>query len=290
MPVPLIQTKKMPDATGVSSNGTATMVIPATGCFYESRFNFLQSGGTAVAVANMKSEVSNITLRVDGDLVLDATPTFLLDRQKFYGDAIGEDNVAGVIPIEYAKKNIRLPGERSQLALGTQGVNQIVAEFRLGTLSQLNKIEHYLDQTVEQRPAGPHLRINKFPQNFPTTGTQEIVTLPKEPGTGVYGVHIEDATGTIDSVTVIVDGNEILDEVPAAVQQSRLERYGRNPQTGYYHIDFCIQDELLGYLPMDRKDGKTIQDFRLKIKWSGAAPDNYNIYLERVFDVSAPIV
>ncbi len=289
MPVPLIQSKKLPDATGVAANSQATMVVPSIGTFYESRFEFLTAADAAVSVANIKSSVTAIKTRVDGDLILDATPTFLFDRQKYYTDKIGADNIAGVLPVDYAKTNITLPGERAQLALGTRGVDQIVHEFTLGTLAgSLAKISHTADVTVEDRPPGPHLRINQFPQTFGTTGVQEVVTLPKEPGTGYTNIHIYSTAGTVVDVTLIVDGNEILDAVKLFTQQSRLERYGRNPQANYYHIDFGLMDELLGFLPMNRNDGRVVQDLRLKINWS-VSPSNYTIFTERVYNLNAPV-
>jgi hypothetical protein len=60
-----------------------------------------------------------------------------------------------------------------------------------------------------------------------------------------------------------------------------LERSGRNPQTGYYHVAFDKNNDLTSFLPM-----KGVQDFRQVINWTSAAPGNFNIYAEEIFGLN----
>lgn len=133
----------------------------------------------------------------------------------------------------------------------------------------------------EIRNLGQHIRISKFPQSFATTGLQEITTLPKEGNdVGYLAMHIEESTGTISKVTCKLGGLNIFEEVDPNLDEVILKRERRTPQTGYFHVDFSVSNDMSGYIPM-----AGVQDWRQQITWTTAAPNNYNIYTERIFSL-----
>lgn len=292
MAIPLINFKKLPDATGVASNTVATAQIPSIGTIYALRYRFLTAAGVELTVATIKTECTRIVVRMDSKILIDSTPTFLFDRQLYYGGSTGWTNTNGIVPYDFARSQLLFPAEKMQLALGTNNIGQMTVEFTMGAAITTAKIEVHALMTYESRPAGPHIRLHKFPQNFGTTGDQEVTTLPRDPGTGYYALFIEKSTGTIDKVTVYVDGNEVLDQVPTLVNTNVQAQYYRSAQAAYYVVDFGLNDEALNFLKMDKGTPgapQTVQDFRVKITWSGAAPVNYNIHTERIFDLDKAV-
>lgn len=271
------QLKKQPDMVGVANDVTAVGIIPTEGTHHSLLLNIL--GAT---VAQAKSELNDIRVKVNGETFVEATPTFLFDLQKFYGDCVGAGNVATIIPIEWELPHLPSDAERTVYALGMADVSSYVVEVDCGTLTNVTGIEVFSEVTPIRRRLGQHRRINRFPQNYTVTGIQEIVTLPKEGNdVGYLALHIaKGATGVLTIVTCKVGGLDIVDRQPIALNQVLLNKQRRTPQTGYEHIDFARSRDLGGLLPM-----ANVQDFRQNITWT-TAPNAYNIYTERVFGLN----
>lgn len=278
----MTQLIKQANATGITASSVATVKIPTTGTHYALFLRPLSSGGADVSVANMKTAIGNMVLRINGEPIIEMTATFALDLQKYYGDAIGADNVAGIIPIFFAPYYLPNLLERQVYALGMRGVQTFTLDMNILSTANMASIDVFSEVTPEDRPLGQHIRIKKYPQNFSTTGDQEISTLPLEgPSVAYKALHIEAGSGTFVRVTVKVANYSIFDQVPLSLNQVLLERSGRNPQTGYYHVAFDKNNDLTSFLPM-----KGVQDFRQVINWTSAAPGNFNIYAEEIFGLN----
>lgn len=267
---------KQSSLAGMGTGLTATGRIPTNGTLYEI---WLKFDGT---VAQTKSELSNIVVRADGEELINATPTFLLDLEKYYGDCEDAGNVAGLIPLRFYRPHLPTDSERSLYGLGLSNIDQLTVDVECGTLSAISACQMWAIMTPEQRVMGQHVRIHKFPNSFATTGEQEVSELPKGLASqGYLSIHIEDNAGTIDDVTVKKGGYSIFDKVPADINNSILKHHHRTRQTGYYHVDFSVSDDLQGFIPM-----ANVKDWRLTITWSSAAPTTYNIYTERIFGLN----
>jgi hypothetical protein len=273
---------KQANVTGVTASSVATARIPTTGTHYALYLMPKSSAGAAVSVANMKTAIGNIVIRINGDQIMEATATFFLDLQKYYGDAVGAGNVAGVIPIYFAPQTLPTFAERGIFAIGTSNVNSFTVDMNILSTANMATIDVFSEVTPEVRVVGQHIRIKKFPQTFSTTGEQEITTLPLEGATvGYKALHIEAGSGAFEDVTVKVANYAIFDQVETELNQVLLERSERNPQSGYYHVAFDKNNDLSAFLPM-----KGVQDFRQIIDWS-TAPSNYNVYAEQIHGLKA---
>lgn len=275
------QLKKQPNISGMASDATGTGEIPTTGTLYAIYLRFDDDS------TDVKSEINNIVVRLDGEEVVNATPTFLFDLQKYYGDAIGDGNKSTantecILPIYFTRPYLPSDSERSLFALGLADVDSVVVDIVCGTLVNVSSCEVFASMTPENRNLGQHIRIHKFPQNYATTGTQEITTLPKGGASvGYLAMHIEDNTGTIQQVSVKKGGYAIHDQVRDLLHQAELSHNFRTRQTGYYHADFSQSRDLRGFIPM-----AGVKDWRQEIVWITAAPNNYNIYTERIFGLN----
>jgi hypothetical protein len=243
----------------------------------------LSGAGVALTRAEMIADIGDIVIRIDGTEILTASATFLLDLQKYYGDAVGAGNVNGYIPIYFAPQWLPSFAERSVFALGTRGIGVISVEVNITATAVLSAINVYSEVTPEDRPLGQHIRLKRFPQVFGSTGVQEITTLPKE-GNGVAykALHIQvPGASVVTDATVKIGGNAIYDQVKPGLNDMMLRKELRTAQTDYLHIDFAKNRDLTSFLPM-----ASVQDFRQSITWATAAPNNYNIYAEQIWGLN----
>jgi hypothetical protein len=275
---------KQPNIRGIAAGAIATGEIPTVGTHYGTYLRCLSAAGVALTPAQIKTDVGDIIIRINGVQIVEASATFLLDLQKYYGDNIGAGNVNGIIPLSWARPHLATDQERSVFALGMADVSSFTIDVKVTGVAVLSSIEVLSEVTPEVRRLGQHIRINKFPQSFATTGLQEITTLPKEGNdVGYLALYIEESAGAVDKVTVKLGGNNIFEEVDPYLNQVLLEKTLRNPQAGYFHVAFDRSNDLSGLIPM-----VGVQDFRQQITWNTAAgaPGNYNIYTERIFGLN----
>ncbi len=271
-------------AQGVASNQTAIVSVPASGRHYESRLEFKTSAGAYLTKAQIISEVTEIRVKLNGQDIIQATPTFLFDLQEYYGSHKGSTVVDGVLLIDWARRHLNLPLESKQYALGMENVQTFTIEIQCGTLANLDKIDFVGTVTNERSPLGPHVRILKLSREFSGTGEVVDSNLPVVADQGLIAAHISDGVGTISYATLNVGDVMVLDRLSTKSMESILKHNERTPQTGYYHIDFGVRNEALGFLPMAPND-VLIKDFRLTTNWT-VAPTNYDIYLERVYGLA----
>lgn len=273
---------KQPNIRGIAAGAIATGEIPTVGTHYATYLRCLSAAGVALTAAQIKADVGDIIVRINGQQIIEASATFLLDLQKYYGDQIGAGNVDGIIPIVWSRPHLATDQERSIFALGMNGISSFTIDVKVTAVAVLSSIEVLSEVTPEVRGLGQHIRISRFPQSFATTGLQEVTTLPKEgPDVGYLGLHIPYSAGSISKVTVKLGGLNIFEDVDPNLAKVLLQKQLRNPQTGYFHVDFARSNDLGGFIPM-----AGVQDFRQQITWITAAPGNYNIYTERIFGLN----
>lgn len=279
----LTQIKRQPSMLGIAAGNKAAINVPTTGTHYALFLECLTGAGVALTRAQMIADIGDIVIRIDGTEILTASVTFLLDLQKYYGDALGAGNVSGYIPIYFAPMHLPSFAERSLFALGTNNIGVISVEVNIIGVAQLATINVYSEVTPENRPLGQHIRIKRFPQVFGATGVQEITTLPKEGADVAYkALHVEmPGAAVISAATVKIGGNAIVDQVAPGLNTVLLAKEFRTVQAHYYHIDFGKNRAMDTYLPM-----AGVQDFRQQLTWATAAPNNYNIYAEEIWGLN----
>lgn len=276
------QFRKHSNLVGIAASSTASGKIPTVGTLYSMWLEIW--GVDASTRAEIIAQIDNISVKADGEEIINATPLFLLDLEKYYGDSFGAGNVDGILPIMFARPHLPSDSERSLFALGLADVDALTIEVKCGAAldAAISTMALHAIMTPEKRVMGQHVRIHRFPQNFPTTGDQEIPDLPRGGANeGYLAIHIEDNTGTISKVTVKRGFYPIFDQVPADMNNSYLAKNFRTRQTGYYHVDFGVSRDLTGFVPM-----ANVKDWRQTITWATAAPDNYSIYTERIFGLN----
>lgn len=280
--------RKQAGAKGVQSNGIATADIPAVGRHYAYVFEFKTAAGAALTQAQIKSEVSEIRVKINGEVIVEASPAFLFARHNYYYTNLGAPVNDGVLILPWHAPQLDTAAQRAFYPLGTEDVRDITVEFVTGTLTNLAVIDVYVSSTNERTILGPHLRIKKHPQTFNTTGEQVISDLPFGPDQALLAYHIGLGTtpGVLKEVSLIGDNVQLLDRVTLPVQTAMLELGGRTLQADYFPIDYGVNNEFMGYFRFVR-NGRLIQDWRQILNWSTSPGGLYNIYSEHIHNLPA---
>jgi len=287
----LKEIKKHANITGIAAGNIATGQVAVGRTYYGLYLRCLTAAGVELTRAQILADISDIIVRLDGEQIIVADATFLLDLQKYYGDSDVAGNVDGIIPIPFTRRTLPSNLERMVLALGTafnkegNPVKSLEISVKVIGVAQLATIEVYSLSTEEKRKIGRHIRIKKFAQSFATTGEQEVNSLPLEGSSiGYLALHFTESAGQIDQLNVKVNSVDLYDEVPTNLQKVFLADRKRTKQAGYAYADFGEKDTVNSLLPM-----QNVQDFRVNLVWNPAAgaPGNYAIYAEQIHGLEA---
>lgn len=279
----LLRRLKEPNMTGVAAVGKASGKVYTQGNIHNVYLRCLTSAGAELTRAQILNDISNIVVKINGEIYIDADATFLLDLQKYYGDQINAGNVNGIIPIPFARKHLATFEERAVTAIGTGNIVDFSVEVQVIANAQLNQIEIYTE--IDNQPIrniGQHIRINKFTRSFTSTGLQEIPDMPylDEDSLGYMAMHVQTpGTAAVSKYTIKRNNVEIFVDSSPNLNQVILQHSLRKPQSGYYHVDFSVANSLIALLPTPGTRSLVKQ-----ITWITAAPGTFTIYTERMFN------
>lgn len=274
---------KQGDMQNVAVNQTSIGRVTIRKNLHAVWLRFLTSAGVELTRAQIIADLSTeLKVRLNGTVIWDGDVTLALDLQKYYGDSISAGNVDGMVPIFFNRVNQVTAAERSVTALGPIGIDEITVEAKMGSsFAQLAKVEIYAEvDELAPREIGRHVRVTKHPKTFGSTGAEQIVDLPYKDTflEGIFAMHYRYSTGAIDNVSITRNGQIWHQTLSAKHAEALLKRGRRTPQSGYHHIDFERNNDLLSYLPV-----KGMNEFLVDNVWKTAAPNSYTIWIEKYF-------
>lgn len=273
---------KQANAVGLAANATAQVRIPPSGIHFGLFLDIRDVNGNAVSIANIIGAITNLVLRYDGQEIMNATPQFFFDKQKYYldGDTNGAANVAGILPIFFAPESLRNYRQKLALAVGTDGMGSITLDIVFGTsVNGINTIAVYSELYPDKAPLTQYIKIKKFPRTFTQTGIFTISDLPLENasvGTRVFHVNNGTNAGNSDYGIVKIGNFNVWDTLYQNLVKVLANLTGRTPQANYYHFDFGRNNDLTSFLPMGG-----VTDLQLTNDWT-VAPNNFLVYSEQI--------
>lgn len=276
----LSQLIKQSSFVGVSNGNVANTRIPPSGTKYAIYILPKQANGDATAIADIKANLGNMVVKLNGEQIIEMTATFALDLQKYYGDQKNAGNVDGVVPIFLAPDYLPTFSERSVYAIGMEGITSFTVDINITGVTNMSFIDVITEETPEKRVVGQHIRIRKTNLNHPSASEQEITQLPLLGPTAAYkAIHLQNAN--ISKVTCKTGNYAFYDQIENRLNNTLLQRSGRKNQTGYFHISFDRNNDLTSMLPM-----AGIQDFRVYPTFT-VAPNSYFAYSEEIHGLLA---
>lgn len=269
----------------LSSGSPTTIQIPAFGKIDDLYLVFYDSSGDPVAESDVRGEISNIALKLDGKEIVNCDGNQIYDLLETLGKHVGTQNgVDGVVSLNAMRVMFTDPGVRDIFGWGTNNINSIQLRITAGTLSNIASVQAFTTRTASNENLGAHIRTISYPQSFNSTGEDTVDTLPRDSNANYLAVLTSDgASGTIDSGEVRVNAEQIQDPLPSEVNSQKLNMRGFKQPSGYF-VYLFNDNRVDGRLPMNGvTDLRFITDFAVAPGAGG-----YDMLSVVAYDIPAP--
>ena len=274
------------DLTGIAKGAKITGKIENLSNIHQIYFYATIADGTAFTVAQFLTDVGDIKVRVNGELIIEASAAQLLALYKYHNDQHTAHTVTGVLPVYFPRQHLPVADLNRGFALGMvaeDGIGHNVLTYEFNVLSPATLVLSAVEVLYEHdlRPPekmGHHIRILRHDRTFSGTGVQTIADMPKDKiGTAALCYHFDKAG--IDRMTVKVDGKDRWEDVHTDVLAVQQHRAGRVPQSSMTHVDFSIHNDLGSMLPLGVGN---IVDLQIKPDWGTDPSGSYQILAEEI--------
>lgn len=202
--------------------------------------------------------------------------------QDYYGDPTPADRFC----LQFGRSHLSRKSERELFLIGTSDVDTLQVQGNIAG-STAPAISAYEQRTVlmhgsdspakvaQRNRLGLFTKVKNFTYTLTGAGTTEIDNIPKE--AFLQAVHLIQSSDVITNVEAWIDGRKIWDASKSRMT-NEVQDAGRTKQASVYHLDWMLENELGGQLPL-----VGVQDFRLKISHSaGATVNAYAEYLSQI--------
>lgn len=250
---------RLPDFNPVNANVRASVKIP-TGPTYREFILKYTPDGTPANSATMIADIEEIVIKINGTERYSISGKHLIMLNAFYGNAF----VDGELVIPLSRSWARSVGGEENLAWGTLNVSNMYLEVKIAAGATNPQLSADAATTPESRDLGIIVEVHNFPYEAVSGGKKEIPDLPKENGK-LIALHLESANITAMEVK--------MNKVPFIETDSDLAGYqrylkrvgGRNPQSGYSHVDAMLLNRIDDAWPL-----AGLQEFRVNPTVSAA--------------------
>lgn len=267
---------RLPQLQNVNTNNRASIRLPL-GVTYQKLYFQL---GTNI----LTSLITNIVLRINNkevqrwNSVADLNSGLNFYRQQLTGQT-------NFFVLDFTERFAR---EEVGMMLGTiaatqeAGVQEMTLEFDLGAYAQVaaSTITGWAD--VESPSANRIVQRVQVQQKVIAAAAQEQIFVPF----GMNGYQVKRIIlrhVNLTSVRVRRDGVDIYEDLPIALDNQRLQDFGRLPQAGYKVIDFMpdtLQSNAFNTAMILGLDGKPVPVQNLDIRLTTSAADTITVYTE----------
>lgn len=201
-------------------------------------------------------------------------------------DYYGRPTQADILTLNYNDDSFHTSEQERYFGLATAGLKTANLMFQFAE----DAVDPKVEVVAFKSPAFPSAGLDgggQWVQKFRThvftanAGETEITTLPTPPGAYIKAIHIKKAD--ILGAELRLDNTVWHDGLRAgfkAINEMQLKqaKKPRVPQSGHYHIDFCLDGDMFSALPLSDQ----INDYRLKLNCTTGGPVEVLIeYLDR---------
>jgi hypothetical protein len=269
----LLQTQNH-EQKSLTSSQVTTLQVPTGGKIQSLMLLFRTSAGALVTEAQIRAELSNIRLTINGNDVVNASPVQILDLYETMGVKVESPAaIAGVIELNVGRLLFVDPDLRDLFGFGTADVANIQISVTAGTLSAIDNVQAVTGRDVKNQNLGAYIKYINYTQSFNGTGEHTVDTLPRDKNTSYLALLVDDgASGTITYQEIKVNNNTLRDRLDSGANDLLNSNRGYAQPAGYYAAIFA-DGTLRGQLPM-----QGVTDLRINTNFSvapGAA--GYNV-------------
>lgn len=270
----------------VSANKIMNFNIAAYDSICQIFLNFTNNGAAAT-VANILSSIQRIRLIVNGEDIVNVSPTDLTNAIKSLGQRVYHNSASNVIPLNIVKLMYEQMGQRGIFDIGCDAWayngNQAIPVSNIqiqitcgGTITDITDVEVSTERVQKGTAKNITVAYGKlltYEQNISGTGTHTVDTLPKNLSEGYLAVFATPGTsGVISKGEVKVNNAYAIQESTIDVMNSVINQRGYGKVLGIFPYIFAdgTLDTALSMVG--------VNDFRFNTTFSTAPTDGkYNL-------------
>lgn len=259
----------------LTSNQQATLQVPTGGVIQNLPLRFTTGAGADATEADIRAEISNIRLTINGFDVINTSPAKLFDAMEMLATRVGvPTGLNGAIELNLGALAYVDPIVRNLFGYGTADVANIQIQITAGTLTNVASVQAFSARQPVDSPLGAYMKLIDYRQSFNATGQHTVDTLPRDVNSAYLSLFVDDgASGTITAGECRVNQQINLDPAfPTAVNAQIMSNNGYIQPAGYFVYNW-LDGSLAGRLPM-----KGVTDFLIRNTFSVApGAGGYNI-------------
>ena len=291
--IPVI--KQEATKSGLGAGDKVTIDLTAAGVHHALFLDFRKAAAATMSEAEIEADVGKILIKVDGEPKIEMLASEAIDIWRYYHAQDGAHTIASVVPIWFTRnKSFNRLIDRQMMGYGMADVRSFTCEIDITAVATLASVtpRSYIEPDNNRR-LGRHLCIRRLTDYFSSTGVQQIdKKLPfGQPDIGMFAIHFHQGAGAgvFTDVTVKASAaqgvdTDIYPEMNLALHNLLEHDNGRTIQTGWYHVDFALTNDVTGYLPLG-----PLTNLRADIEWATNAPLSFPILCEEVRGLSKEV-
>ncbi len=273
----------------VAASADNNFIIPVGDNVHAVVFRFAGAGGVLTR-AQLITDVAQIQLMLNGEIIYDRTATEALDEYKHYFDKFGAlaaplgcivaDCMNYTLPIWDLRRAAALGMLKSNGTPGVGPYNVLSARVIMtaGVATATSGEVHVITDLYPQEATGMHVRRTRTTRDLMSTTDNYIQDLPRA-GYGLLNLRIVDTNPA--RIDVLADNRYIYRDIPVDALQILMDEAGLSPQTAtYVDIPFNLGGDLQSCLPY-----KGLSKLIINARAGGVAPGAGTVLLlEELWD------
>mgnify|MGYP003393658577 CR=1 FL=1 len=223
----------------LTTSAITTLQVPTGQKLQSVALAFFTSAGALVTEAQIRAEIGNIRLAINGKDIVNASVVRLLDIYEMLSTRVGRPaGVPGMVELNLGRLLFVDPVARDFVGFGTSDVSSIQVQVTAGTLSAIASCQVITQRSPVNEPLGNYVRTINYAQSYNGTGVHTADTLPRDLDSSYLMIMANTgASGVITTGEVRVNGVTVTEQLPLGANILFNANKGFEQVTGYYmHI------------------------------------------------------
>lgn len=239
------------DSRTPTTGNTFTIQCPAYDKIQKIGIMFTDGGVTSTE-AEIRAEVGNVRLTINGTDVINTTAANLLEIYELAGTRVGTAaGLPGYLELNVAPLLYLDPAVRDLFGFGTADVNSIQVSVTMLTATTIDGAQLITAREAVNENLGMYCTVIDYPQNFNATGDHTVDTLPRDLNQAYLAVLTSDgASGTQTFGEVRVNSQTLIERLNRSVNAVAVNERGFFQPAGFYTYVFT-DGSLKVRLPMN---------------------------------------
>lgn len=270
---------QLPEFQGVGVNAKGTLDVTLGAGYHDITIECL-TAGVAMTVAQMKSMIDTVVIKLNGKPVQEWTPTSLDVANKTNGAQYGM--LDGYLRLYFSEPWNRTMDGEERGAWGTQGLDSFTIEIKTNGTAVAPTFVAWGNTDELNRPirAFPIRHVRNYDQLPVVNGVQQFPGILKEVGLFYRRIHFLSAL--ISKVSIRTNKVTKWDNLPRLLVAELMAKHGLALQANVYTVAFDLTskqltDQLASFLSTNPP--VIVPDF--KLDYTGTGAGNVNVVTEQ---------